>query len=69
MKIGKIEMVDLQMAEILKTKTEAQRLQIAWGMWRSVRTMLTELLRRQHPEWSEEQHRAELQRRLSHRTE
>lgn len=63
-----IEAVDPIMADVLRKKTEAERLQIAWGMWRSARDMLRTLLRAQHPEWSQVEVERETARRLSHGT-
>jgi hypothetical protein len=60
-----IEIVDSRMAAILRQKTEAQRLQIAWGMWKSARQMLGELLRVQRPDWSTPEIEREVARRLS----
>lgn len=61
-----IEMVDREMANILASKTGAERLQIAWGMWRSARMMLTNVLRSERPEASEEELSREVARRMSH---
>jgi hypothetical protein len=63
-----VEVIDPEMAAILQQKTEAERLQIAWGMWRSVRDMLLCLMRAEHPDWSEEAVRLEVARRLAHGT-
>jgi hypothetical protein len=46
--------------------TPAQRLAIAHGMWRSARDMLTNLMRSEHPDWSDDQVGHEVARRLSH---
>jgi hypothetical protein len=45
-----LEIVDQDMADVLRQKTEAERLRIAWGMWRSARNMIRNLLRAEHPE-------------------
>jgi hypothetical protein len=63
-----LDVVDVAMARILRTKTEAERLAIGWGMWRSARDMLQSLLRSEHPDWSEAQVRQETARRLAHGT-
>ena len=63
-----VEVVDSDMAAILRQKTEAERLQIAWGMWRSARDMLLHLLRTEHRNWSESAIRQEVARRLAHGT-
>ncbi len=61
-----IEMVDREMARILAGKTEAERLQIAWGMWRSARLMIATLVRSEQPHASEEEIEREVARRMSH---
>jgi hypothetical protein len=58
--------MDDEMAEILRHKTPAERLAIADGMLRSARTMLTAMLTRQHPDWSQERVAAEVAKRISH---
>jgi hypothetical protein len=60
------DMVDEAMAEVLRAKTEAQRLAIAHGMWSHARRMLWAVLRDANPEWSEAQIAHEAARRLSH---
>jgi lauroyl/myristoyl acyltransferase len=65
MHTGRIEIVDRQMAEILAAKTEAERLAISWGMWRSARRMLTQLLTHEHADWSSEKVQEEVSRRLA----
>jgi hypothetical protein len=63
-----IEVVDWDMAAILRNKTEAERLSIAWGMWQSARDMLSTLLRHEHPDWKEQEVQQEVARRLAHAT-
>ena len=64
--LERIEVMDDAMVQILRNKTPAERFAIANGMWRSARDMIRNLLRAEHPEWTEEQvHRAAAQR-LSH---
>ncbi len=65
---GQIEIVDQAMAEVLRAKTPAERLAIAFGIWESVRTMLLTQLAERHPERSPEEIRREVVRRLSHGT-
>lgn len=60
----KIEMVDPQMAAALRRMTERQRLEIAAGMFRSARQMLMNLMRAEHPEWTEQQVTEEVARRF-----
>lgn len=61
-----VEIVDEDVARILRTKTGAERLRIAFGMYTSAHRMLTNLLKADHPDWSEQQVREEVGRRLSH---
>lgn len=61
-----IEVVDDRMAEVLRAKTGAERLAIAFGLYSSARRMLISALRAEHPDWDEERINAEAARRLSH---
>jgi hypothetical protein len=63
---SRIEVVDDDMARILRGKTGAERLAIASGMYESARRMLLSHLAAEHPDWSEEQVTREAARRLSH---
>lgn len=65
-RIRRIEAVDWDMAAIFGRMTEARRLQIGCGMWRSARDMIRNLLRAEHPDWNEAQVGCETARRLSH---
>lgn len=60
-----VEVVDRAMAAILRDKTEAERLAIACGMWRSARSMLANLLRTERPDWTDEQIDREVARRFA----
>ena len=61
-----IEMVDDAMAAILRQKTEAERLAIGFGMWRSARRLIEANVRSDHPEWSDDQVLRQVARRMSH---
>jgi hypothetical protein len=61
-----IEVLDDKMAEVLRQKTGAERLAIAFGLFSSARRMLISMLRSEHPDWNEDQVNAEAARRLSH---
>jgi hypothetical protein len=63
-----VEVVDWPMVLILRQKTEAQRLAISWGMWKSARDMLRNLVRSEHPDWSEGEVRSYVAKRLAHGT-
>ena len=65
-KPNKIEVVDDQMTAVLRSKSPAERLAIAHGMWRSAQRLLDSALRGQHPDWTDEQIEREVARRLSH---
>ncbi len=65
---GQIEVVDEAMAKILRQKTPAERIRIAFNLWASVRKMLKVHLGRTHPEWCAEVLEKEVARRLSRGT-
>lgn len=64
--LQKFEMMDDAMADILRQKTETQRLHMAGRMWKSARVLLRGSIRTFHPDWTEEQVNRELVRRISH---
>ena len=61
-----VEILDEEMARVLRAKTSAERLAIANGMWSSARRMITGILQDEHPDWDAEQVERETARRLSH---
>ena len=61
-----VEVVDEAMAQVLRDKTEAERLAIANGLWVYARDLLRSVLRQEHPDWTDEQIQREVARRLSH---
>ena len=61
-----VEVIDDDMARVFASKTGAERLAIASGMFASARRMLLSHLRSEHPDWTEEQVCREAARRLSH---
>ena len=52
---GQIEVIDRAMADVLRWKTPAERLEIAFGIWASARTMLLTQLADLHPDWTAEE--------------
>ncbi len=62
----KWEMVDDAMAAILRQKTEAERLAIAFGMWDFARDMIRANLQAEHPDWAADRVQRETARRMSH---
>ncbi len=63
---GQIEVMDPDMAEVLKKKEPWERIAIGFGLWTSARSMLASLLRGMHPDWDDERIRREIVRRMSH---
>jgi hypothetical protein len=61
-----VEIVDERVAEILRKKTPAERLAIADGLWRFAREMIHAIIAREHPDWSEDEIRRQVARRMSH---
>ena len=62
----RIESVDESMVEIYRKRSPAERLRIAFGLWRSARTLLFNLLRDANPDWDEKRLQREVARRISH---
>jgi hypothetical protein len=60
-----IEVVDHDMAAILRTKTGAERLKIANDMFVSARKMIASHLAAEHPDWDEERIQRETSSRIS----
>jgi hypothetical protein len=61
-----IEVMDDDMARVIRSKSGAERLRIASGMYRSAREMLRSHLRAEHGDWDETRIQQEASRRLSH---
>lgn len=62
----RFEMIDDAMAKVLRDKTEAERLAIAFGMWRFARDFLRATIRSEHPDWDEARVTRAVASRLSH---
>jgi len=60
------EMMDDAMADILRRKTEVERLRIAGRMWKSARVILRGAIQTEHPDWDAERVNREIARRISH---
>ena len=67
-RILKLEVLDDDMVRVLSTKTGAERLSIAAGLFRSARRMILSHLREEHPDWDAAKLQTEVARRLSHGT-
>jgi hypothetical protein len=63
---GQIEVVDDEIAKVLRLKSGAERLRIASRIFSSARRMLIAHLQAEHPDWSQQQVAREAARRLSH---
>jgi hypothetical protein len=63
---ARIEVIDDEMARVIRAKTGTERLRIASGMYASARRMLMSYLRAEHSDWDEERIGREAARRLSH---
>ncbi len=61
-----IEVMDDATAEILRAKTEVQRLRAGLRMWNSARVILRAAIRAEHPEWAEARVDREIAHRISH---
>jgi hypothetical protein len=63
---GQIEVLDEDVAVILRSKSEADRLTIAFRMWSFARESILSILRSEHADWDEHRLQEEAARRLSH---
>ena len=55
-----------EMVAVLVTKTEAERLRIAWGMWRSAKRMIERLIAAECSDLSPREQSQVVARRMSH---
>lgn len=62
--IGRMETLDPAIVEILKSKTPAERLAMIFAANRTMRLRLEGHLRTRHPDWDDEQIRAEIAKRM-----
>jgi hypothetical protein len=62
---GQIECVDEAMAAILRTKTPAQRLAMAFAANRTARMLIAAGMRSRNPDWPEDRIKAEVARRMT----
>jgi Rv0078B-related antitoxin len=60
-----MEVMDDAMSDVLRQKTEVERLRIADRMWKSARVILCGAIRTEHPDWSVDQVNREIARRIS----
>ncbi len=60
------DVIDDEMARILRGMTGAERLKIANGLFMSARRMLASHLAAEHPDWDQDRIEQETARRISH---
>ena len=65
-RLRRIAILDDRMAELLRAKTEAERFAMIDRSWRFARQMIQAMIVHEHPDWSEDQVRREVARRMSH---
>ena len=61
-----MEVMDDAMSDVLRQKTEVERLRIAGRMWKSARVILRGAIRTEHPDWNTDRVNREIARRISH---
>lgn len=64
-KPNNIEVIDDQLAEVLRSKTPAERVQMIGAANRTARLLAAAGVRYQHPEWNDVQIQAEIIRRVT----
>jgi len=62
----RIEVLDDEMAAVLRAKTGAERLKIASGLFAAARRMIASQLAAEHPDWGAARIQEETARRLLH---
>jgi hypothetical protein len=65
---GQIEVIDDAVAEILRRKTPAEKLAMVFAANRTMRLRIEGALRTWHSDWSDEQIRREVARRMTRGT-
>jgi hypothetical protein len=60
----RIEVIDDQMAAIYRSKSSAEKLAIAHGIWRYTRERLGMAIRNQFPQWDDKAVNQEVSRRM-----
>jgi hypothetical protein len=62
-----VELIDPMMVEVIRRKTSAERLAIAFRMWDSARLIVKGGVLNQHPDWDDEAVEREIAWRMSGR--
>ncbi|QEH31709.1 hypothetical protein OJF2_01740 [Aquisphaera giovannonii] len=58
--------LDDRMAAILRGKSPAERLEMAFSMWAFAKQLVRDFIRAAHPDWSDDAIRRETARGMSH---
>ena len=61
-----LEVMDDAMADVLRQKTEVERLKIGMRMWQTARVILRAAIRAEQPTWDEDHVDREIAKRISH---
>lgn len=62
-----VETMDQVMVEVMRSKSPAERLAIAFRMWESARAIISASVRKMHPDWPEAEMEAEIAARMQGR--
>jgi hypothetical protein len=62
--LSRIEVVSDEMAEVLRRMTPQERLAVANRIWVTARKAVEHIVRSENPDWTEEQVRREILRRM-----
>ena len=62
------DVIQPDMVRVLAAKSEAERLRIAWGMWRSAYRMVQRIVAMELPDLSADEQQQVVARRMSHGT-
>ena len=63
--LRRLDIVDAEMARVLRAKSGLERLRLAHEAWELARARLTAFLSAQHPDWAPDEVRREVAKRLS----
>ena len=66
LEVGRIEVVDTDVAAVLRGKSGMERLRLAHEAWELARDRLAAFFRSRHPRWSEEETQRKVAERLAH---
>ena len=66
MDLNRSDVIDDEMARLLRAMTPSERLRVGWGLFESARRMLLASLASAHPEWEPRRVEEEAARRLAH---